>query len=317
LHTKDEAFEAYQQFEAWSENQLKVPIHVLHSDQGGEYLGKEFMAYLKSKGTVQKLMVHHTPQHNGVAERCNCTIVKHVQALLHASGLPKNLWGEAAQHIIWLMNHMLTKAVQGKTPYEAVLGVKPNLSGIHEWGEKCWICVKKGNKLGSCVHEGHWVGVDNESKGARIYWQDTKTVSVECNVYFDPTSASVDHLEGEDWQFIHYSPNCIHHFPDYLPIDKPLVPAESEPEENEPHARHTCKPSQCVLEILSGHAVNSSRPSDPLITPGVQVPTAVVEEPEGEQTPDALMAIDLIKHAMVAETSEAEGLEPHSLAEAK
>ena len=78
LRTKDEAFVAYQQFEAWCGNQLEVPIRVLHSDRGGEYLGKEFTAYLKSKGTEQKLTVHHTPQHNGVAERCNHTIVKHI-----------------------------------------------------------------------------------------------------------------------------------------------------------------------------------------------------------------------------------------------
>jgi len=72
-----------------------------------------------------------------------------------------------------------------------------------------------------------------------------------------------------------------------------------------------------VLEILSGHAVSSSCPSDPVVTPGVQVPTTVVEEAEGEETPDALMAVDLVEYAMVAEMSEAEGLEPCSLAEAK
>lgn len=72
-----------------------------------------------------------------------------------------------------------------------------------------------------------------------------------------------------------------------------------------------------MLEILSGRAVSSSRPSDPLVAPGVQVPTVVVEEPEGEETPDVLMAVDLVEHAMVAEMSEAEGLEPRSLAEAK
>ena len=154
LCTKDEAFEAYQQFEAWSKNQLKAQICVLHSDRGGQYLGKEFTAYLKSKGTVQKLMVHHTPQHNGVTEWHNRTIVKHIRALLHASGLPKNLWGEATCHIIWLMNHTSTKAIQGKTPYEAVLGAKPDMSGVREWGEKCWIHIEKGNKLGGRVREG-------------------------------------------------------------------------------------------------------------------------------------------------------------------
>ena len=241
MRTKDEAFEAYQQFEAWSENQLKVWIRVLHSDQGGEYLGKEFTAYLKSKGTVQKLTVHHTPQHNGVAEHRNRTIVEPVRALLHASGLPKNLWGEAMRHIIWLMNCTLTKAVQGKMPYEAVLSVKPNLSGIHEWGKKCWICVKKGNKLGSHVHEGCWVGVDDESKGTWIYWRDTKTVTVECNVYFDPTSVSVDHLEGEDWQFVETTTDKPTSSSSTIPqtakvptqpVDEP--PAESKPEEEEP-----------------------------------------------------------------------------------
>jgi len=104
---------------------------------------------------------------------------------------------------------MSMKAVQGKIPYEAVLGVKPNLSGIREWGKKCWIHVKKGNKLGGHVCEGHWVGVNDESKGAWIYWRDTKTVTVECNVYFDPTSASVDRLKGEDWQFIKTTTNRL------------------------------------------------------------------------------------------------------------
>jgi len=72
-----------------------------------------------------------------------------------------------------------------------------------------------------------------------------------------------------------------------------------------------------VLEILSGHAVSSSHPSDPVVAPGVQVLTIVVEEAEGEETPDALMAVDLVEYAMVAEMSEAEGLEPRSLAEVK
>jgi hypothetical protein len=327
LRTKDEAFEAYKQFEAWSANQLEAPIRVLHSDRGGEYLGKEFTAYLKSKGTAQKLTVHHTPQHNGVAERRNRTIVERIRALLHASGLPKYLWGEAARHVVWLMNHTSMKAVEGKTPYEAALGMKPDLSGVREWGEKCWVRVEKGNKLGGRVREGRWVGVDDESKGARVYWRDTKTVTVERNVYFDPTSASVDRLEGEDWQFVETTTDELTSTPTPIfptvatpPAQSEQIvsaPAEDEHEEDEPRAKRTRKPSQRVLEILSGRAVSSSRPSDPIIAPGIQVPTAVVEEPEGEETPDVLMADNFVEYAMVADMSEVEGLEPRSLAEAK
>jgi len=94
------------------------------------------------------------------------------------------------------MNRTLTKAIEGKTPYEAALGVKPDLTGICEWGKKCWVHIEKGNKLGGHVREGRWVGVDDESKGAQVYWQDTKTITVERNIYFNPTGVSVDHLEG-------------------------------------------------------------------------------------------------------------------------
>jgi len=55
-------------------------------------------------------------------------------------------------------------------PYKAALGMKPDLSGVREWGEKCWIHVEKGSKLGGCVREGCWVGVDDKSKGACVYW---------------------------------------------------------------------------------------------------------------------------------------------------
>ena len=53
---------------------MGLKIKVLNSDQGGEYQGHDFVKYLKSKGTVQKLKIHDTPQHAGVAEHCNWTI---------------------------------------------------------------------------------------------------------------------------------------------------------------------------------------------------------------------------------------------------
>ena len=76
LCNKNDAFQSYKDFEAWCNMHLDARIKILHSDRGGEYLGKEFIMYLKSKGTVQKLTVYDTPQHNGVAEHRNHTIVE-------------------------------------------------------------------------------------------------------------------------------------------------------------------------------------------------------------------------------------------------
>ena len=47
LHNKSDAFGAYKDFEAWCGTHLDATMKVLHSDHGGEYLGKEFIAYLK------------------------------------------------------------------------------------------------------------------------------------------------------------------------------------------------------------------------------------------------------------------------------
>ena len=79
------------------------------------------------------------PMKNGVAERQNQTILERVHVLLHSTGLLRTLWGEAAHHVVWLMNRTSTKAVKGMTPYKAAFGKKPNLSKVREWGERVWV----------------------------------------------------------------------------------------------------------------------------------------------------------------------------------
>jgi len=61
------------------------------------------------------------------------------------------------------------KAVDGKTPFEAVFGKKPNLRHVCECGEKVWVHIEEGDKLGRQVKEGHWLGVADQSKGFQIY----------------------------------------------------------------------------------------------------------------------------------------------------
>jgi len=52
------------------------------------------------------------------------------------------------------------KAVDRMTPYEAVFGRKPDLQNVPKWGEKVWVRIEGGNKLGGCIHEGQWIGID-------------------------------------------------------------------------------------------------------------------------------------------------------------
>ena len=92
---------------------------------------------------------------------------------------------------------MSMKAVEGNTPYEAAFGKKPDLSKVREWGEKVWVHVEKGSKLGGRVKEGR--EFDDTSKGVHIYWPDKWNVTVKQNVHYDKTGASASCFEGEDW----------------------------------------------------------------------------------------------------------------------
>ncbi|KAJ8585859.1 hypothetical protein M405DRAFT_709423, partial [Rhizopogon salebrosus TDB-379] len=74
--------------------------------------------------------------------------------MLHESGLPRTLWGEAVRQAIWLKNHTPTKALDGGTPLEAATGKKLNLHAVWPWGSRIWVRIARGTKLGGRVTEG-------------------------------------------------------------------------------------------------------------------------------------------------------------------
>ena len=317
LKSKDETVRAYKQYEAWVEMQMGAKIKALSSDRGGEYQGDGFIEYLKSKGTHQKLNVHDTHNQTGVAERRNRTIAERIRALLHASGLLKNLWGEVARHVVWLLNRTSTKAVEGMTLFEAAFRKKPDLKGVREWGEKVHVRVEKGTKLGGSVREGRWLGMDEESKGARIYWPDTKIVSVERNIYYEKLSASHSDEEEEvnvikttaDLPIIDNPPAVSRTVTGNPQPDVPEAPVSDAPDTSDAEAseKRIRKPTKKISNLLGGRG-SWSTAGKPKLAPGVQQPTddwtASVSECNDE-------------YAFVAETSNAEALEPQTLSEAQ
>ena len=130
---KSDMFDSYQAFKAWLSTQFNTKVKLLCSDHGGEYLSAKFTKYLKLKGTEHWVTMHNTPEHNGVAERLNWTLVKRVRAMMHASGMPKSLWGEAVMHTTWMKSCTSTCRLSKKTPYEMLYQKKPNLENVPVW----------------------------------------------------------------------------------------------------------------------------------------------------------------------------------------
>src|SRR6267154_1653534 len=176
LGAKSETFATYKEYETWVKTQHDTAVKRLRSDHGGEYLSEEFTKHLKAQGTEHKLTVHDTPQHNGVAERLNRTLVERVRAVVHASSLPKNLWREAIKHAVYMKNRTATCALDGKTPYEMLYGKKPDLIDLQVWGTKVWVHDPSGTKLDMRAHKGQWIGFDAETGAHRIYFEDCRTI---------------------------------------------------------------------------------------------------------------------------------------------
>ncbi|GKC79250.1 retrotransposon protein, putative, ty1-copia subclass [Tanacetum coccineum] len=82
----------------------------------------------------------YTPQHNGVSERRNRTLLDMVRSMMSQTTLPKSFWDYALESAARILNMVPTKKVE-KTPYEVWHGQAPKLSYLKVWG--CEALVKR------------------------------------------------------------------------------------------------------------------------------------------------------------------------------
>ena len=83
MKNKDEVFSKFKQIKALIENHTKNKINIFRSDNGGEFTLNEFKELCKDSGINRELTTPYNPQHNGVAERKNRTIMEATRAMLH------------------------------------------------------------------------------------------------------------------------------------------------------------------------------------------------------------------------------------------
>ncbi len=136
----------------------------LHSDNGGEYTSKQLKEYLSSIGVTQHFTAPGTPQHNGVAERFNRTIVESTRAFLATSGLPNTLWAEAVNTSLYIYNRTPTSANGGFTPYLLWTGENPHIGHIRTFGCKAYaVSLHHPRKLESRSRQYIYIGPENEN----------------------------------------------------------------------------------------------------------------------------------------------------------
>lgn len=186
LKRKSDATETYKNFEKWLYTQFGKPIKKLRCDNGGEYFSGQFQTYVVSRGTDIEASVAYAHEQNGMAERHIRTIFERVLAVLSDTKLPKRLWMEILETVIYVKNRSPVRPLGSKTPYEVLYGKKPDLSNLRIPGCIAYAIIPKEKRGKSDNHaaRARYLGPE-ASNQHRLYEESSGRVIFARDVVFD------------------------------------------------------------------------------------------------------------------------------------
>ena len=187
LKLKSDALGEFQRFKTLAEAEKGSRILCLRSDRGGEFTSSEFNEFCISHDIKRQLMTPHSPQQNGVVERKNRTIMSLVRSMLKEKNLPRELWGEAVNTVVYLLNRASTRSLKGLTPYEAWIGRKPSVEHLGIFGSVVHVkCTKvPQKKLEDRSSPMVFVGYEIGTKAYQCFDQVNGSLHISRDVVFE------------------------------------------------------------------------------------------------------------------------------------
>jgi len=170
------------------------PLKKFHSDNGGEYCSRSFIARLEESGTGKTTTPADTPQRDGVVERANRTVWERARTLLHHAGLPDAFVWEAVCCAVYLLNftprlrHRRNIGEETlKCPLELWSGRKPSVKNLRPFGCTVWVTQlhpvsgnAQSNKLSPRSRKGIFLGYDEKKLAYKCYVEGKIVVSRDC-----------------------------------------------------------------------------------------------------------------------------------------
>ena len=196
LKKKSEVSRFFKDFVTHAEADTGYHVKVLCSNGGCEYIGEEFVRWLDGKGIARKLTTPDTPQHNGVAERMNRTLLDKVQTMLTDADLPGTYWHDALLYAALLHNVLPTRALEDITPKEAWSCNKPDVSCLRVFGCQAFIHIpaaertKLAAKSLICTFLGN---AQNRAAYRLVHWPTCRFL-VSRDVIFDEGGPAFDRV---------------------------------------------------------------------------------------------------------------------------
>ena len=186
LRSKDETHREFINFAKQAQRMYEAEIKAIRTDNGTEFKNYTMQDFVNEEGIKHEFSAPYTPQQNGVVERKNRTIIEMARTMMSEFKSPHNFWGEAISTAVHYSNRLFLRPLHNKTPYELLMGNKPNVMYIRVFGCKCLVKNKKGKlgKFESRTIEGIFVGYAEDSHAYRYYNKSNGAIEVSCDVEF-------------------------------------------------------------------------------------------------------------------------------------
>jgi transposase InsO family protein len=200
LQEKSEVSSIFKKFAKKAQNEYQVPLIKIRSDNGTEFVNSKIEDYCDEMGIKHELSATCTPQQNGVVERKNRTLITMARTMLDEYNVHEKFWAEAVNTACYASNRLFPHRLLKKTPYELIVGRKPNISYFRVFGCKCYI-YKKRQHLGKFQRrcdEGFLLGHSLKSKAYRVFNLVTGMVEETYDVEFDESNGSQGEIENCD-----------------------------------------------------------------------------------------------------------------------
>lgn len=187
LKSKRDTFPVFLEFQKLIERQTGNKIRVLRSDNGTEFINKQFEDYFKQNGIIHERSSPYTPQQNGRIERENRSIAECARTMLLSTDLSHELWAEAVNCAAYILNRRPCKANNSVTPYEKWFGKPPSLKHMRKFGSAAYVHVPDQfrSKWDSKSRKLIMVGYDGYSTNYRLYNPESKKIIISSNVSFN------------------------------------------------------------------------------------------------------------------------------------
>ena len=143
LKKKSDSLAATKQFLAMVKNKYQSTVGEWMTDNGGEYVDKNYIKLLKDEGIEIQRSVPAQPQMNGRAERFNRTIDEKAESMRHQACLPDSWWEFCVLHANYLYNRTPMRRLDWKTPKGYLEKVDPDISHLCVLGCGAYIFIHK------------------------------------------------------------------------------------------------------------------------------------------------------------------------------